>query len=79
MGAAAPGRGLAQGAVLSPLLANVYLHLLDVTLIRARLALVRYADDAVLCSAKTVTGIQDVLEAIVTQLPAISNPLLPWL
>jgi RNA-directed DNA polymerase len=51
VGAAAPGRGVAQGAVLSPLLANVYLHLLDVTLIRARLALVRYADDLVVMCA----------------------------
>lgn len=41
--------GVAQGSVLSPLLANVYLHELDVALTRQGLALVRYADDFVVC------------------------------
>lgn len=43
-------RGVLQGAPLSPLLCNVYLHRLDLSLARRRLALVRYADDfVVLC------------------------------
>lgn len=42
--------GAAQGAPLSPLLSNVYLHPFDVSITNARLRLVRYADDfVVLC------------------------------
>ena len=45
-----PISGTPQGAVLSPLLANVYLHQLDLTLHRNGFRLVRYADDwVVLC------------------------------
>jgi RNA-directed DNA polymerase len=51
VGASAPGRGLAQGAVISPLLANLYLHPFDVALIEAGWALVRYADDFVILCA----------------------------
>ncbi len=40
---------VAQGGVLSPLLANVYLHEFDRALVRRQLALVRYADDLVVC------------------------------
>ncbi len=48
-----PGRGVAQGAPLSPLLANVYLHPFDVAMIQAGYALVRYADDfVVLCQTR---------------------------
>jgi len=47
-GAFVPGRGVAQGAVLSPLLTNLYLHAFDVAMVRAGLALVRYADDWVI-------------------------------
>ena len=42
------GRGLPQGAPLSPLLANLYLHPLDRILAAAGIAAVRYADDFVL-------------------------------
>ncbi len=41
--------GASQGSVLSPLLANIYLHQIDVALTGAELALVRYADDLVVC------------------------------
>jgi len=41
--------GASQGSVLSPLLANTYLHPLDVAMTRAGYRLVRYADDAVVC------------------------------
>jgi len=45
-----PISGTPQGAVLSPLLANVYLHQLDLTLHRNGFKMVRYADDwIVLC------------------------------
>lgn len=43
-------KGIPQGAVISPLLANIYLHPLDLSLTRHGLGLVRYADDfVVLC------------------------------
>jgi len=45
-----PISGTPQGAVLSPLLANVYLHQLDLVLHRHGFKMVRYADDwVVLC------------------------------
>lgn len=45
-----PTAGTSQGGPISPLLANVYLHPLDVRLTQAGLNLVRYADDlVVLC------------------------------
>jgi retron-type reverse transcriptase len=51
VGATHPGCGIAQGSVLSPLLANIFLHPFDVAMITARLALVRYADDFVIMCA----------------------------
>ena len=42
-----PVSGTPQGAVLSPLLANVYLHHLDLALHRNGFKMVRYADDGV--------------------------------
>ena len=48
-----PISGSPQGAVISPLLANVYLHELDVEMREAGLVMVRYADDAVvLCRSR---------------------------
>ena len=48
-----PISGSPQGAVVSPLLANVYLHELDVAMREAGLVMVRYADDAVvLCRSQ---------------------------
>jgi RNA-directed DNA polymerase len=45
-----PTSGTPQGAVISPLLANLYLHDLDVLLASRGLSMVRYADDfVVLC------------------------------
>jgi len=47
-----PTRGSPQGAVLSPLLANLYLHAMDVEL-GQRFRLIRYADDfVVLCTSE---------------------------
>jgi RNA-directed DNA polymerase len=46
-----PTRGTLQGAVLSPLLANLFLHPLDVPMAEHGIKMVRYADDFVLlCS-----------------------------
>jgi RNA-directed DNA polymerase len=48
-----PLSGSPQGAVVSPLLANIYLHELDVEMRAAGLVMVRYADDAVvLCRSR---------------------------
>jgi RNA-directed DNA polymerase len=48
-----PTSGCPQGAVVSPLLANVYLHELDVEMREAGLVMVRYADDTVvLCRSR---------------------------
>jgi group II intron reverse transcriptase/maturase len=41
--------GAAQGAVISPLLANVYLHQVDVQLTKQGYQLIRYADDLLVC------------------------------
>jgi group II intron reverse transcriptase/maturase len=47
------GRGLAQGAPLSPLLANLYLHRFDTALLEAGYSLIRYADDfVILCATR---------------------------
>ena len=45
-----PIAGTAQGSVLSPLLANLYLHPLDQIMSQAGYRIVRYADDAVICA-----------------------------
>ncbi len=48
-----PDKGTPQGAVISPLLANVYLHPVDMAMRQAGLTLVRYADDmVVLCRTR---------------------------
>jgi group II intron reverse transcriptase/maturase len=46
-----PDRGIALGMPVSPLCCNVYLHRLDWELARHRWAVVRYADDLVVCCA----------------------------
>lgn len=48
-----PGSGCPQGAVLSPLLSNIYLHPLDKLMEEKCIKMVRYADDFVLmCKSK---------------------------
>lgn len=43
-----PTEGTPQGGVISPLLANIYLHDLDVSLMDAKYKMIRYADDFVI-------------------------------
>lgn len=48
-----PEEGTPQGAVISPLLANIYLHPVDLSMIDAGYEMVRYADDlVVLCRSE---------------------------
>jgi RNA-directed DNA polymerase len=48
-----PERGTPQGAVISPLLANIYLHPVDVAMTSEGYRMVRYADDMViLCESR---------------------------
>ncbi len=63
-------RGISLGAVISPLLCNVYLHELDIALSRQRLQSVRYADDfVVLC--RTEQERQSALDAVRATLESI--------
>lgn len=41
--------GASQGAVISPLLANIYLHQVDLQVTRQHYHLIRYADDMLIC------------------------------
>ena len=63
-----PTGGTPQGAVISPLLANLYLHDLDVTLAELGVSMVRYADDfVILCrTADEATRALEVVRAWVT-------------
>lgn len=48
-----PGAGTPQGAVISPLLANIYLHPVDVAMRSEGYAMIRYADDmVVMCTSR---------------------------
>jgi len=64
-----PAAGTPQGAVISPLLANVYLHPVDVLMREAGYTLVRYADDmVVLCRSReeaeaALAKLRELLEA----------------
>lgn len=58
-----PTGGTPQGAVISPLLANIYLHPLDVEMTRQGYVMVRYADDFVILCA-TAEAAEKALEAI---------------
>jgi RNA-directed DNA polymerase len=58
-----PTAGTPQGAVISPLLANVYLHPLDVKMKAQGYRMVRYADDFVILCA-TASQAQEALEQV---------------
>ena len=64
-----PDRGTPQGAVISPLLANVYLYPVDVAMTAAGYEMVRYADDMViLCeSREQAEAALDRLGALLTE------------
>jgi RNA-directed DNA polymerase len=58
-----PVRGTPQGGVASPLLANLFLHRLDVELARRNLRFVRYADDLIIF-ANSQKAAKRILESI---------------
>jgi RNA-directed DNA polymerase len=58
-----PTEGTPQGGVISPLLANIYLHDLDVTLMSAKYKMIRYADDFVVLT-KTRQEAEEALRVI---------------
>ena len=69
-----PDKGTPQGGVISPLLANVYLHWFDVSFHRdtgpARrygAKLVRYADDFIVLAKRAEPGIPEFLESTLTK------------
>jgi group II intron reverse transcriptase/maturase len=57
-------QGTPQGGVISPLLANIYLHPLDKQMTERGHRLTRYADDFVIC-CKTQKGAERVLRSVV--------------
>jgi group II intron reverse transcriptase/maturase len=71
-----PSRGTPQGGVISPLLANIYLHALDVEWEKRgyterngpNVQLVRYADDLVLLTDRDATWAMDRLRVILKRL-----------
>jgi RNA-directed DNA polymerase len=71
-----PTQGAPQGAVLSPLLSNVYLHPLDVALRAAGIEAVRYADDLVLLchSAEAAQAARAVLTTALQSLRLTLHP-----
>jgi RNA-directed DNA polymerase len=71
-----PEQGTPQGAVLSPLLANVYLHPLDVLMRKRGVVMVRYADDfVVLCrSAEQAQAELEVIRGWVEQAKLTLHP-----
>lgn len=58
-----PLRGSPQGAVISPLLANIHLHPIDLALAASGIEFVRYADDLVLL-CKSETAAMNALELL---------------
>jgi len=71
-----PIKGTPQGAVISPLLANIYLHRVDVAMVGAGYEIVRYADDLVIL-CKSEAEAQTALAQLQTQMEQLSLTLHP--
>jgi RNA-directed DNA polymerase len=72
-----PAAGTFQGGVISPLLANVYLHEFDAAMTRAGLSLVRYADDWVILAPKK-SDAEAAMEAAARALERLKLALNPY-
>lgn len=75
-----PTQGTPQGGVISPLLANLYLHWLDKLFARAdgpgtwaNARLIRYADDFVICARYIDHRIQNWLQGVMTRMGLMLN------
>ncbi|MEN2468230.1 group II intron reverse transcriptase/maturase [Ornithinibacillus sp. FSL M8-0202] len=70
-------KGTPQGGVISPLLANIYLHSLDEVMTKRGHRITRYADDFVIC-CKSRKGAERVLKSVIrfleTELGLIVHP-----
>jgi len=71
-----PEKGSPQGAVVSPLLANLYLHPVDVSMAAAGFEMIRYADDLVILCRTEAEGRKalDLLGKLTTQRGLILHP-----
>lgn len=73
--------GVSQGNVLSPLLANIYLHQLDEALLQHSPAYLRYADDIVICcrqkaeAERALALCQEALKTLGLQLKERKHPI----
>lgn len=69
-------RGISQGAILSPLFCNLYLHEFDMALTRANIPFVRFADDFLLFtnSERNALRAKDFAEQKLTQLGLELHP-----
>jgi len=65
-----PDEGTPQGGIISPLLANIYLHPLDKVITTAGYQMVRYADDLVIlcCTQGEATCAKELLEETLSKL-----------
>jgi len=71
-----PEKGTPQGAVISPLLANIYLHPVDEALQAAGFEMVRYADDLVIM-CRTEAEAQEALKLLTALMTERGLPLHP--
>jgi len=69
-------RGILQGGILSPLLANIYLDRFDKAALQRGLKLVRYADDGVVCcrSQQEAQATIKIIEKLLAKLDLAINP-----
>ncbi len=70
-------RGIPQGAIISPLLSNLYLHPLDYSLVKKCYGYVRYADDFIVLSKKegeAYTALEDIKHVLENRLKLQLNP-----
>jgi RNA-directed DNA polymerase len=71
-----PTAGSPQGAVISPLLSNIYLHDLDMAIINAGYKMIRYADDFVILtrSQKEAEEVLNLVQAWVVEHGLVLHP-----
>ena len=71
-----PETGTPQGAVISPLLANIYLHPVDESMARAGFEMVRYADDIVIL-CKSEEDAREALKLLTVEMTKLKQTLHP--